>query len=157
MVSSTGKRKRLVAPGFDSLQLHSNKGNDMNCERCGFEDHRAAILKRVARGQGQLCGSCFAKPAKRVGYKDDFCQAWQGLYDDDDNPITNTRQLHMPGVRVCGHKDCVRVTHVILADGWVLPRNRKKQPRVITPKKVLWTMEGSLKIFEALEDNYGNV
>lgn len=40
------------------------------------------------------------------------CKSWTGDYDDQDNPIKNGK-LYLPGVRICGFRDCVNVIHII--------------------------------------------
>ena len=120
----------------------------MICNRCGIQENGSAIIKRVQRTGEQLCASCAAKPQSRIGYGEDYCVAWYGKHDDDDNPITSVGKLYLPGVRLCGHKDCVRVSHIQSDTPIKIVRNRKKKP----PKPVKWTLEGSLRILQALED-----
>jgi hypothetical protein len=139
------KRQDLGALPSNSTRT---KGNQMECLRCGIEDFGAGISRRVNRGDEQHCAACVAQPKTRVMYQGEMCHPWTGLHDEFDNPVTASKQLFMPGVRTCGHRDCVRASHVI-----AMPDTLKEEPR--TPKKVMWTMEGSLKIFEALEDVRG--
>lgn len=40
------------------------------------------------------------------------CISHQGRYDDNDNPLTDSGELFMPGVRSCGHRDCVNKNHL---------------------------------------------
>lgn len=128
----------------------------MNCIRCGIDDFGAGISRRVNRGDEQLCAACVAKPTTRVMYKGEMCHPWDGLHDDWDNPITASKQPYMPGIRTCGHVDCVRPSHVILEAGWVGTREKKTFVK-LPPKKVMWTQEGSLKIIEALEDKVASL
>jgi hypothetical protein len=50
------------------------------------------------------------------------CEAWQGDFDDNDNPLLNGL-LFMPGTRTCGHRDCINVAHV---EGALPPPERKR-------------------------------
>jgi hypothetical protein len=40
------------------------------------------------------------------------CISHAGLYDDDDNPLTDSGELYLPGARLCGHRDCVNRSHI---------------------------------------------
>lgn len=40
------------------------------------------------------------------------CISHAGLYDDDDNPLADDGSLYLPGVRLCGHRDCVNPRHL---------------------------------------------
>ena len=84
----------------------------MNCERCGIEVDPRVILKRVSRGNtNKNCGDCNIGPTKYL--KDTACRPHQGLVDDDLNPIDDYLQPYRPGVRICGHKDCIALSHII--------------------------------------------
>ena len=48
---------------------------------------------------------------------DDPCIPWRGEFDQDDNPL-KSGQLHMPGNRICGHRDCVQDSHINVAQAW---------------------------------------
>jgi hypothetical protein len=74
------------------------------CQRCGN------VLDSRRRRNEVFCGDCRAKPAKTVKYGSEVCIPWRGEFDDDDNPIFNGLP-YMPGVRHCGHKDCVNGNH----------------------------------------------
>ncbi len=43
--------------------------------------------------------------------KGEVCLAWRGDFDEADNPIHNGK-LFMPGVRNCGHRDCINPEHI---------------------------------------------
>lgn len=63
------------------------------------------------KNKSGLCGSCLARPAKTISYGlAKSCKPWGGVFDRDDNPVLDGH-LFMPGLRSCGHKDCVEVTH----------------------------------------------
>jgi hypothetical protein len=40
---------------------------------------------------------------------------WRGDFDLEDNPMVNGGLL-LPGVRLCGHRDCVNPHHIELVD-----------------------------------------
>lgn len=41
------------------------------------------------------------------------CISHEGLYDDFDNPLTDSGELYLPGTRICGHSDCVNQRHIL--------------------------------------------
>jgi hypothetical protein len=43
--------------------------------------------------------------------KNDVCLAWRGDFDENDNPMHDGK-LFMPGVRECGHRDCINPEHI---------------------------------------------
>jgi hypothetical protein len=53
------------------------------------------------------------KPASTIQYGKLRCTPHQGQLDDDLNPIDDSGRLLHPGERVCGHKDCVNVLHIV--------------------------------------------
>ena len=59
-----------------------------------------------------LCKSCRVKPAKVIQYGQVRCEPWAGSVDVDLNPIDETGALVIPGLRTCGHRDCVNPKHV---------------------------------------------
>ena len=84
----------------------------MNCDRCGIEVEPAVIAKRVSRGSANKnCADCNLGPMQYI--KQTMCRPHQGLVDDDLNPIDDYLQPYRPGVRICGHKDCVAKDHII--------------------------------------------
>lgn len=87
----------------------------MNCERCGIWIEESVIYKREARGvTDHLCKDCNAKPAREVKYNNERCSAWWGEVDEDWNPIDAYGRPYLPGIRKCGHKDCVKKSHILL-------------------------------------------
>jgi hypothetical protein len=62
------------------------------------------------------CQSCRRKnPERRIDYGHTKpCKPWLGDFDLEDNPLRNG-QPHMPGERVCNHRDCVEESHIIMA------------------------------------------
>ena len=95
----------------------------MECLRCGIQEETKAMQKYAARTGKVWCESCRTPPRRFVKYADgSICEAWFGDFDDSDNPIKDGR-LYLPGVRTCGHSDCVAVAHVV---GAVAKPERKR-------------------------------
>lgn len=86
------------------------------CKRCGagFQLKGDAYLKRVERGsQTDFCGDCAAKPARFERHGELNCKPWQGEIDlDTMTPVDTKGRPYMPGIRLCGHSDCVNSAHV---------------------------------------------
>lgn len=81
------------------------------CRRCGFQEFVPGDKRKRADG---LCRDCRVKPAKSIGYGlVRSCLPWSGEFDVDDNPLLNGK-LFLVGERVCGHRDCVEVSHIIV-------------------------------------------
>ena len=88
----------------------------MNCERCGMEVSEAAVERRKARGTYDgKCSDCRNGMANEIKYDGKVCRPWRGEVDEDLNPIDRNLKLYLPGIRVCGHKDCVNKDHIIKA------------------------------------------
>lgn len=97
------------------------------CIWCGNWITKDAYLKRIERKRDDpnVCKDCTdvrrAAPlskykTKRTVHPDLgelFCYIWRGELNDDWLPIDDAGKLYMPGVRICGFKDCVAVEHVI--------------------------------------------
>lgn len=84
--------------------------NQVECRRCGFK----WLVSADKRGRKDLlCVSCRVKPASTIQYGKLRCTPHQGQLDDDLNPIDDSGRLLHPGERVCGHKDCVNVLHIV--------------------------------------------
>lgn len=43
----------------------------------------------------------------------DPCIPWNGEFDEYDQPMLNG-QIHMPGERICNHRDCVQPSHIMI-------------------------------------------
>jgi hypothetical protein len=79
-----------------------------------MEVSEAAIERRKARGTYDgLCSDCRNGRATEIKYNGEPCRPWRGEVDEDWNPIDQKLRLYLPGVRTCGHKDCVNKQHVI--------------------------------------------
>jgi hypothetical protein len=86
----------------------------MNCERCGIEIDNKTIERRRARGQeDQRCSDCRVQHLYEINYNGTICRPWRGEVDEDLNPIDQKLRLYRPGLRTCGHKDCVNKEHII--------------------------------------------
>lgn len=78
------------------------------CDRCGVT--YTISTRRLTRSD--YCTSCSAKPAKRITYNQSgYCVPWHGDFDEFENPINNGT-LYKAGVRTCGHRDCVKDSHI---------------------------------------------
>jgi hypothetical protein len=86
----------------------------MNCSRCGIEIDERTIEKRKSRGTyDKRCSDCRLQRLNEIRYQETICRPWRGEVDEDLNPIDRKLRLYLPGVRVCGHKDCVNKDHII--------------------------------------------
>jgi hypothetical protein len=101
----------------DSLTTHEI--GDILCEQCGkiIRYDNWSRNKFRKRPEWEKCSDCKAKPVYRVSYRHKVlglitCQPWQFETDADLNPVRDGK-LFRPGVRICGHKDCVVVGHIL--------------------------------------------
>jgi hypothetical protein len=86
----------------------------MNCERCGISVSEAAIERRKARGTYDgKCADCRNGQANEIKYNGTVCRPWRGEVDEDFNPIDRNLKPYLPGLRTCGHKDCVNKEHIV--------------------------------------------
>lgn len=104
-----------------------NEIQSMPCIWCGQELSKSLMQKRMHRKveQVNVCKDCrdVRKPAAIKARKDKkiihpehgvmYCQIWDGDLNDDWLPIDKHGKLYRAGLRKCGLKDCVNVTHVI--------------------------------------------
>jgi hypothetical protein len=82
----------------------------LTCRRCGFTEFVPADKRKR---KDSLCVDCRRRPAKTINYGlEKSCKPWGGLFDAEDNPV-EWGHLVLPGVRVCGHRDCVEVDHIV--------------------------------------------
>jgi hypothetical protein len=81
------------------------------CKRCGFTEFVPADKRKR---KDELCVDCRRRPAKTINYGlDKSCKPHQGQFDMNDNPV-EWGHLFLPGKRVCGHRDCVELSHIIV-------------------------------------------
>jgi len=86
----------------------------MNCPRCGIEVSLEIMMTRERRGNpDKNCSDCRMKPSKAIRSELGMCRPWTGAVDEDLNPIDNKLRLYLPGIRLCGFKDCVNSSHII--------------------------------------------
>jgi len=86
----------------------------MDCNRCGMELSDKAIEKRQSRGiYDGRCFDCRSNPAREIKYSGTVCRPWWGEVDEDLNPIDKHLKPYLPGLRTCGHKDCVNKAHIV--------------------------------------------
>jgi hypothetical protein len=76
----------------------------------------AAVERRKARGTYDgLCADCRNGRANEIKYNGTVCRPWRGEVDEDFRPIDRNLKLYLPGLRTCGHKDCVNKEHIVKA------------------------------------------
>jgi len=81
----------------------------IQCERCGFEWELNSSRQKTV-----LCASCRARKVQTVHTKQGKCIPWAGYYAADDvTPLHDDGTPVSPGVRGCGHNDCVNPSHII--------------------------------------------
>ena len=80
--------------------------NQKICRRCGF------VWFPKKKDVAVFCSSCRAKPVKSVKYGGEACIPHHGKFDEFDRPMVGG-VLYLPGLRSCGHNDCVNVAHVV--------------------------------------------
>ena len=91
----------------------------VQCLRCGIDAFsEEAWIKRQERGHTQICVDCerFENgPVVTIVYQglelQGACRTWHGDYDLDDNPLDRFGNRFTGDVALCGHKDCVTLTH----------------------------------------------
>ena len=97
------------------------------CIWCGQWITKDAYFKRVERKRNDpnVCKDCTdvrksnglqKYKSKRTDHPELgvlWCYIWDGELNDDWYPIDDNGKLYMPGVRICGFKDCVSSQHVI--------------------------------------------
>ena len=101
-------------------------GESVNCSICGHPLSMDAYWKRVSRNlpDADECKDCRdlrKAPAKEVRVShpvlgEIFCTPHRGELDADWNPIDSKGRPYLPGVRICGKKDCVKRDHIIFQE-----------------------------------------
>ena len=82
--------------------------NRILCVRCGAS---WAVNQAKRHRKDLKCASCRMGKAKSIQYGSERCVPWHGEFNEFDEPMVND-ELFMPGVRVCGHSDCVNGEHL---------------------------------------------
>lgn len=91
---------------------------DSPCSRCGILIPWQTIAKRLSRSNPEdRCRDCIPRDTvNRIqarGVKSE-CNPWAGDIDLDTlQPLKRDGSPHMPGIRTCGHADCVNRNHII--------------------------------------------
>lgn len=96
-----------MAQTYDQLQ-------DYPCTQCGQPISGQTLAKRQARnpeGYSTRCADCAAVPVATI--RATGCQPWDGDFDWDLMTPTLNGQPVMPGLRECGHADCMNKKHVL--------------------------------------------
>ena len=115
------------------------------CVWCGHWITKDAFQKRIERKRDDpnVCKDCrdvrrsagLAKYKKVSSKHPELgsinCYIWDGELNDDWCPIDSDGKLFMPGVRICGFKDCISGQHVI----------PPKKPQVSDVELILMSME----------------
>lgn len=83
--------------------------NVVECRRCGFKWSVSAEKRDL---KDLLCKSCRVRPAKVIQYGVLRCEPYLGDLDAELRPIDEQGELVLPGVRSCGHSDCVNEKHI---------------------------------------------
>lgn len=68
---------------------------------------------------------------------DDPCLPWRGDFDEDDNPMKHGNP-HLPGNRLCGHRDCVQPSHIMTRMPWQLLESERLDLSYRTGVKSSW-------------------
>lgn len=80
----------------------------IECERCGFEWELNSSRQKTV-----LCTSCRAVKVQTVHTKKGKCLPWHGNFAADEaTPLDDDGVAVLPGVRACGHNDCVNPSHI---------------------------------------------
>lgn len=116
-----------------------------SCVWCGQWISKDTYMKRVERKRdyADVCRDCLdirkscdsAQSKRTVRHHPTLgkieCYAYTGELNDDWMPIDDEGKLFMPGLRICGAKDCVNSNHII----------PPKKPKVSDVDLILMSME----------------
>ena len=106
-------------------RTNTNEGSDVRqfdypCGKCGQGIPKTTVEKRVSRGMEKwdLCEDCLRLPARAIVYKHPqlgqiTCYPYAGDLDELWRPIDEFGVLYRPGERLCGHKDCINLNHIV--------------------------------------------
>ncbi len=83
--------------------------NQVECRRCGW---KWVVSPDKKDNKDLLCKSCRVKPAKVIQYGSLRCEPHLGVVNDNLDPVDESGALVLPGLRTCGHRDCVNPKHV---------------------------------------------
>lgn len=109
--------------------METTQSTKILCERCGQEIAIEVYRKRILRQEADsdLCRDCrdvknWVAIRKRFSNQNKafkkiiMCILHTGELDADWNPIDSKGVLVLPGVRVCGFRDCVSPSHILQTD-----------------------------------------
>jgi hypothetical protein len=98
---------------------HVFKDTDIFCITCGQAVPTSIWLKRKQRGRHDWdhCIDCTAKPVGKITVHHPAlgqiqCYPHKGEVNELWQPLDVLGDLYRPGVRLCGHKDCVNTAHI---------------------------------------------
>jgi len=93
--------------------------HDYSCEQCGQGIPATTIEKRRNRKtvNAGLCADCLRQPQRQIIYQHPVlgeitCYPYAGDVDELWRPLDASGGLFRPGVRLCGHADCVNLNHI---------------------------------------------
>lgn len=84
--------------------------NQVECRRCGL---KWVVTSDKKDARDLLCKSCRQGRQKVIQYGNLRCKPYEGDLNDDLQPIDKNGDLYLPGVRSCGHLDCVNPQHIV--------------------------------------------
>ena len=123
------------------LSMGNHNEPSIICVQCGQEIVASTWSKRKSRGHERwdYCRDCTATPVRAVTINHPVlgsitCYPFSGDLDDDWNPVDAEGEPYLPGVRMCGNKDCVNRHHIIGQT------HKKQKPKRITDLELLLTM-----------------
>lgn len=133
----------------------------MICHRCGMEDQRGQILKRVERGGSQECASCLARPTNSVKTDYGICRPHRGELDEFDRPLDHRGKLYREGERMCGNSDCIAKSHIAGSEPEISPEQKALEAErhdisYKTGKKLSWDQLVKAVISEGLRSGKHN-
>lgn len=93
---------------------------DYPCGKCGQGIPKTTVEKRISRGvvEWDLCEDCLREPTRAIIYKHPqlgqiTCYPHSGEVDALWRPVDALGELFRPGERLCGHKDCINLNHIV--------------------------------------------
>lgn len=78
------------------------------CARCGYQWE----IQGKRNNLKAKCDGCKARRVEKIVYDGETCLPWGGDFDVADNPVLDG-EYYLPGSRICGHRDCVNVNHIV--------------------------------------------
>jgi len=104
------------------MDKSNSKIYDIICITCGQTVPVNIWAKRKQRGRHdwQYCVDCTAKPLDKMTVHHPAlgqiqCYPHKGEVNELWQPLDDSGALYRPGIRLCGHKDCVNSAHIVKA------------------------------------------